>query len=144
LKKRLIKSPKVYIRDSGMLHTLLELDTATDLFGHPVFGASWEGWCVEQIVHALPEWRASFFRTAAGEEVDLILERGKRRLAFEFKASAAPQLTQGFFSVIDTLQPTHTWIVCPTEREGHSLRDSVRVAGIGETLRDVERAASSA
>ena len=137
LKKRLVKSPKVYIRDSGILHTLLEIDTPADLFGHPVFGASWEGWCIEQIVHALPEWQASFFRTSSGEEVDLILERGKRRLAFEFKASAAPQLTKGFFGVIEALQPFQTWVVCPTDGEGYSLRDKVKVAGIGETLRDM-------
>jgi predicted AAA+ superfamily ATPase len=142
LKKRLVKSPKVYIRDSGILHTLLEIDTATDLFGHPVFGASWEGWCIEQIVHALPEWRASFFRTATGEEVDLILERGKRRLAFEFKASAAPQVTKGFFSVLDMLKPVHTWVVCPMDGEGYSLRDNVKVAGIGEMLREVQREGS--
>jgi predicted AAA+ superfamily ATPase len=137
LKKRLVKSPKVYIRDSGILHTLLEIDTQSDLFGHPVFGASWEGWCIEQIVHALPEWRASFFRSSSGEEVDLILERGRRRLAFEFKASAAPQLTKGFFAVLDALQPDQTWVVCPMDREGYPLRDTVKVAGIGETLRDV-------
>jgi uncharacterized protein len=139
LKKRLIKSPKVYIRDSGILHTLLEIDTATDLFRHPVFGASWEGWCIEQIAHALPEWRASFFRSSSGEGVDLILERGKRRLAFEFKASAAPQLTKGFFGVIETIQPMQTWVVCPMDGEGYSLRDNVKVSGIGETLRDVRR-----
>jgi hypothetical protein len=137
LKKRLVKSPKVYIRDSGILHTLLEIDTATDLFGHPVFGASWEGWCIEQIVSALPEWRASFFRMATGEEVDLILERGRRRLVFEFKASASPQLSKGFFGVLETLQPVHTWVVCPIDGEGYSLRDNVKVAGIGEALRDV-------
>ena len=144
LKKRLIKSPKVYIRDSGILHTLLEIDTATDLFGHPVFGASWEGWCIEQIVLALPEWRASFFRSSYGEEVDLILERGPRRVAFEFKASAAPQLTQGFFNVLETLQPLQTWIVCPMDDEGYTLRSNIKVAGIGETLRDVRKFLNSA
>jgi predicted AAA+ superfamily ATPase len=137
LKKRLIKSPKVYIRDSGILHTLLEIDTPADLFGHPVFGASWEGWCLEQIVHALPEWRTSFFRASSGEEVDLILEHGRRRLAFEFKASAAPQLTKGFFGVIKVLGPSRTWIVCPLDGEGYAIRAGVRVAGIGETLQDI-------
>jgi predicted AAA+ superfamily ATPase len=139
LKKRLVKSPKVYIRDSGILHTLLEVDSPTDLFGHPVFGASWEGWCIEQITQTLPEWRASFVRTSSGEEVDLILERGKRRLAFEFKASAAPQVTKGFFGVIEALHPIGTWVVCPMDGEGYALRGNVKVAGIGETLRDVRR-----
>ena len=143
LKKRLVKSPKVYIRDSGILHTLLEIDTPTDLFGHPVFGASWEGWCIEQIVHALPEWRASFFRAASGEEVDLVLERGRRRLAFELKASSAPQLTRGFFGVIEALKPIRTWVVCPMDAEGYSLRDNVTACGIGEALRDLRREGSA-
>ena len=58
MKKRLVKSPKVYLRDSGLRHTLLEIETATALYGHPVFGASWEGWCLEQIVTAL--WHLAF------------------------------------------------------------------------------------
>ena len=139
LKKRLIKSPKVYIRDSGILHTLLEIDSSTELFGHPVFGASWEGWCIEQIVQALPEWRASYFRSSSGEEVDLILERGQRRLAFEFKASVSPQVTKGFFNVLDLLQPLRTWIVCPMDGEGYPLQPTVKVAGISETLRDLRQ-----
>jgi len=138
LKKRLVRSPKVYIRDSGILHTLLELESLSDLFGHPVFGASWEGWCVEQIVGALPEWRPSFFRSSSGEEIDLILERGRKRLAFEFKASSAPTLSRGFFGSIDTVQPLRTWVVCPMDEEGYPLRESVTVAGIRETLRDIE------
>lgn len=139
LKKRLIKSPKVYIRDSGILHTLLEIDSSTELFGHPVFGASWEGWCIEQIVQALPEWRASYFRSSSGEEMDLILERGQRRLAFEFKASVSPQVTKGFFNVLDLLQPLRTWIVCPMDGEGYPLQPTVKVAGISETLRDLRQ-----
>jgi hypothetical protein len=107
-----------------------------------VFGASWEGWCLEQIVSALPEWRASFFRTSSGEEVDLILERGNRRLAFEFKASASPQLTKGFFGVIEALQPNRTWVVCPIDGKGYPLRDNVRVAGLGETLREIRQETS--
>lgn len=139
LKKRLIKSPKVYIRDSGILHTLLEIDSLTDLFGHPVFGASWEGWCIEQIVQTLPEWRVSFFRSSSGEEVDLILERGQRLLAFEFKASASPQVTKGFFNVLETLRPLHTWVVCPMDGQGYSLQVNVKVSGISETLRELRQ-----
>jgi len=137
LKKRLVKSPKVYIRDSGILHGLLEIDTLTDLFGHPVFGASWEGWCLEQIANTLPAWRAGYYRASSGEEIDLILERGHRRLAFEFKASAAPQLSKGFQGTLAIIKPERTWVVCPMDTMGYSIGENTRVTGIKEVLRDL-------
>jgi predicted AAA+ superfamily ATPase len=116
LKKRLVKSPKVYLRDSGILHTLLGLETESDLRGHPVFGASWEGFALEQILDQYPGWTASHYRTATGVELDLILEKGRRRIAFEFKASSAPDVTRGFHQAIADLQPEHTYIVAPVEK----------------------------
>ena len=116
LKKRLVKSPKVYLRDSGILHTLLGLETESDLRGHPVFGASWEGFALEQILDQYPGWTASHYRTATGVELDLILEKGRRRIAFEFKASSAPDVTRGFHQAIADLQPEHTYIVAPVEQ----------------------------
>ena len=68
LKKRLIKTPKIYIRDSGLLHTLLEIEKTEGLFGHPNMGVSWEGWCIEQILGVMPGWRAAYYRTSSGEE----------------------------------------------------------------------------
>jgi hypothetical protein len=116
LKKRLVKSPKVYLRDSGILHTLLGLETESDLRGHPVFGASWEGFALEQILDQYPGWTASHYRTSTGVELDLILEKGRRRIAFEFKASSAPDVTRGFHQAIADLQPEHTYIVAPVEQ----------------------------
>lgn len=115
LKKRLVKSPKVYLRDSGLLHALLELETGDDVRGHPVFGASWEGFALEQVLHAYPGWRASHFRTATGIEMDLVLEKGRRRIAFEFKASSAPNLTRGFHQAIEILKPERTYIIAPVD-----------------------------
>lgn len=115
LKKRLIKSPKVYIRDSGILHALLEIENMEDLMGHPVFGSSWEGWCIEQIVSAMPGWRPYFYRTSSGEEIDLILERKQKRLAFEFKASLSPHVSKGFAGILKDIQPVKTWIVTPVK-----------------------------
>lgn len=115
LKKRLIKSPKVYIRDSGILHALLEIENMEDLMGHPVFGSSWEGWCIEQIVSAMPGWRPYFYRTSSGEEIDLILERKQKRLAFEFKASLSPHVSKGFAGTLKDIQPVKTWIVTPVK-----------------------------
>ena len=105
LKKRLVKSPKIYLRDSGLLHTILEIDSMTELYGHPVFGASWEGWCIEQIIGSLPLWQPFFYRTSSGEEIDLVLVRGKRRLAFEIKASLTPHLSKGFADTVKALKP---------------------------------------
>lgn len=90
--KRLVKSPKVYLRDSGVLHALLGLATVRDLQGHPVAGASWEGFVVEQVAAALSaDAQLGFYRTIAGAEVDLVIERRSRKTAIEIKFSAAPK-----------------------------------------------------
>jgi len=133
LEKRLIKSPKVYLRDTGVLHSLLEIEGMDALLGHPVVGASWEGWCIEQICAALPGWRASFVRTSNGEEIDLLMERGRKRLAFEFKASTSPQLTRGCVTMLKDVAPNHAWVVCPVKK-GWDLHDGVTVASIEEVL----------
>jgi len=135
-KKRLVKSPKVYIRDSGLLHALLEVESQTELFGHPAYGGSWEGWCIEQICVALPEWRPGYYRTSSGEEMDLVLEKGMRRLVFEFKASAAPHVSRGFAGSLKVLAPEQTWIVCPVE-QGYDYRPGVRVVSPREVLREI-------
>jgi predicted AAA+ superfamily ATPase len=135
VKKRLVKSPKVYIRDSGILHSLLEIVTMTDLYGYPGFGASWEGWCIEQIVSVLTTWRAAFYRTSSGEEIDLVLEKREKRLAFEFKASLSPHLSRGFPDTLDILKPEQTWVVCPMDTPGYPIRHGVRVVGIEECLK---------
>jgi uncharacterized protein len=138
LKKRLVKSPKVYLRDSGLLHTLLEIDTATALYGHPVFGASWEGWCIEQIAAALPLWHPGFYRTSSGDEIDLIMEKGRRRLAFKIKASLSPRLSRGFPGALELLQPEKTWVVCLMTEAGYTTRSGVRIVGIEECLKEIQ------
>lgn len=134
--KRLVKTPKVYIRDTGILHSLLEIEDMDGLQGHPVIGTSWEGWCIEQLCAALPAWHPFFCRTSNGEEVDFVMERGGRRLAFEFKASVSPQLTRGCVSVIGDVAPEHTWIVCPISK-GWDLRPRVSVVSMDEALEAV-------
>lgn len=116
LKKRLVKSPKIYLRDSGILHALLDLEDEGDLRGHPVFGASWEGFALEQVLARHPGWRASHYRTATGVEMDLVLEKGTRLLAFEFKASSAPSVTRGFHQAVSDLKPEHTRIIAPVDQ----------------------------
>lgn len=133
IKKRLIKSPKVYIRDSGILHALLEIEDIEDLLGHPIVGTSWEGWCIEQIISLMPKWKPCFYRTSSGEEIDLVLERGRKKLAFEFKASMAPKVSRGFPGALEVLKPEQVWIVAPVE-ESYPLSPGVEVASIRTVL----------
>jgi uncharacterized protein len=96
--KRLVKSPKIYLRDSGLLHSLLNLPALNDVLGHPVAGASWEGFAMEAILAGVPDGtKAYFYRSATGHEIDLVLElSASRRWAFEFKKSLSPGVERGF------------------------------------------------
>ena len=127
LKKRLVKSPKVYIRDSGLLHALLGIETQNDLLGHPVYGPSWEGYVIENILSMLPEWKASFYRTATGVELDLILEKAGRRIAVECKAATAPQVGKGFWTAIGDLNVSEAWIISPI-KDAYPFEQGVTVA----------------
>lgn len=98
-KKRLIKSPKVFIRDTGILHALLAIKTMEALFPHPVYGSSFEGYVIENIVTRFRRWRPSFYRTANGAEVDLILTRGMKKNAIEIKASTSPKVSTSFWNI---------------------------------------------
>ncbi|BCK86878.1 putative protein [Sideroxyarcus emersonii] len=116
LGKRLVKSPKVYLRDSGILHALLGIQSLDELAGHPVVGPSWEGWALEQIAQLLgPQWQLSFYRTASGAEMDIVAERGKRRIGFEVKFSSAPVLSKGFWSAKNDLDLERACVVAPVE-----------------------------
>lgn len=111
--KRLVKSPKVYVRDSGLVHALLGLEDAAELAGHPVVGASWEGFVIESLLAAAPaRTEASFYRTSAGAEIDLVLEVPKRgRWAIEIKRGLAPKPAKGFHLACDDLEPAHRFVV---------------------------------
>jgi predicted AAA+ superfamily ATPase len=111
--KRLVKSPKVYIRDSGLVHALLGLRTFNDLAGHPVAGASWEGYVIENLLAAAPERTvASFYRTAAGAEIDLLLEiPGHGLWAIEVKRSLSGRPEKGFYIACHDLRPDKQFVV---------------------------------
>jgi hypothetical protein len=113
--KRLVKTPKVYIRDSGLTHALLNLTTIDDLLGHPVVGASWEGFVIENLLSCLPvgvtPW---FYRTSAGAEIDLVIEQNRQnKYAIEIKRSMAPALSKGFYSGCEDIEATQRCIVYP-------------------------------
>ncbi len=112
--KRLVKSPKTYVRDSGLLHALLGIGDLDALFGHPVIGASWEGFVIENLLAVCPPGtKAGFYRTAAGAEIDLVLELGVRRgvWAIEIKRSASPGLQKGNHHALADIAPRRSFYV---------------------------------
>ncbi|MCF8357242.1 MAG: ATP-binding protein [Prolixibacteraceae bacterium] len=129
VKKRLVKSAKVYVRDSGILHQLLQINDFDHLLGHPVFGSSWEGIVVENVIAEMPGWQPYFYRTATGDEVDLVMVNGDRRLAIECKASTAPKLTKGFWNVLNDIKPEHVWVVALVN-DSYPIKENVTVCGL--------------
>lgn len=126
--KRLVKSPRVYVRDSGLVHTLLGLATLEDVLGHPVAGASWEGFVIETMIAAAPEGtQANFYRTAAGAEIDLLLTLpGGALWAIEVKRSLAPTLERGFYQACADLTPQRRIVIYPGS-ESYPLREGIEV-----------------
>lgn len=132
--KRLVKSPKVYIRDSGLLHTLLHLDDSEDVLGHPITGESWEGFAIENIINASPErTEVSYYRTSAGAEIDLILNLGRKYglWAIEIKRSSAPKISKGFYISIEDIKPQKTFIVYSGD-ERYPKRGGIEAIGLHE------------
>ena len=130
--KRLVKSPKVYVRDSGLLHALLGLASVQDLQGHPVAGASWEGFVIEQVAAALPaDAQLGFYRTAAGTELDLVVDHHGRKLGLEIKFSSAPKPLKGFWQALQDLQLAQAWVVAPVPRR-YPLASGVDVVPVWE------------
>lgn len=132
--KRLVKSPKTYVRDSGLVHALLGIETLDELFGHPVVGASWEGFIIENLLACAPErTRASFYRTAAGAEIDLLLELGGRHglWAIEIKRGLAPRVEKGFRIAIEDLQPNKAFLVY-SGQDRYPKGDGIEAIGLRE------------
>ena len=133
-KKRLVKSPKVYLRDSGLLHQLLSIRSFNELLGQPIFGASWEGMVIENVCASLRNATFSFYRTATGNEIDLIVEKGNKTIAIECKASTAPSVSEGFWRSLDDIHPDETYVVAPIEAS-FDMKNGVKVCGLEELLR---------
>lgn len=134
VKKRLVKSPKVFVRDSGILHQLLAIPDFNSLLGNPVFGSSWEGMVLENIIVSMPSWDSFFYRTATGDEIDLILKKGTRVIAIECKASDAPKVTKGFYRCLEVIKPNKTYIIAPTN-DTYLLKENITVIGLENFLK---------
>lgn len=137
--KRLVKSPKLYIRDTGLLHALLGIRTADDLAGHPVAGASFEAFAIESLLAALPLGaRASFYRTQAGAEADMVVDFGPReRMLFEVKATTAPTLTRGFHAASADLAPTRRFVI-HQGRDRFPMADGIEALALADAVRTLK------
>ena len=133
--KRLIRSPKVYVRDSGLVHALLGLSNLDAVLGHPVAGSSWEGFVVEQLVNAAPNAQASFYRTSNGAEVDLVLTfRNQQTWVIEIKRSSAPTVSRGFHQAAVDLGAARKLLVAPVEQT-YPMKEHIDVVDLLTAVR---------
>jgi uncharacterized protein len=129
--KRQVRSPKTYVRDSGLLHALMGLGDKEALLGHPVVGSSWEGYVIENLVSLAPDRvEPSFYRTSGGAEIDLVLRwPDGQEWAVEVKRSLSPQPTRGMRSAIEDLRPKRSFIVYPGE-DRYRAGEGIEVIGL--------------
>ena len=134
VKKRLVKSPKVYVRDSGVVHALLGIPNREALFGHPIMGSSWEAFIIDNLLSMAPDRTLpSFYRTSAGAEIDLILEfpRLSETWAIEIKSGSAPKPTKGFYNAIEDIKPDKSFVVYAGD-ERYPLAEGVDAISLAE------------
>ncbi|MCX7859098.1 MAG: DUF4143 domain-containing protein [Chloroflexus sp.] len=131
LSKRQVKSPKIYIRDSGMLHALLRLTTLADVQGHPKLGASWEGFAIEQIITLLSAQEAYFWATHAGAELDLLVHVRGKRYGFEITFADAPAITRSMRIALNDVALDHRWVIYPG-RQAYALDPRITVLPLAD------------
>jgi len=131
IRKRQVKSPKLYIRDSGLLHSLLSLETPSYLLSHPKLGASWEGFVVEEVIATTGTRNAYFWATHAGAELDLLVFRKGRPTGFEVKYTDAPRTTRSMRQALSDLALDHLYVVYPGDRT-YPLDDTITALSIGD------------
>jgi predicted AAA+ superfamily ATPase len=131
--KRVVKSPKVYIRDSGLFHTLMGIADERALHAHPKLGASWEGFALEQVLGVTNPRNAYFWATQSRAELDLLLLAGGKRWGFEFKCADAPVMTKSLYVAMTDLKVEHAWVVYPGQRS-YPIADNVDVVPLATAL----------
>ena len=133
--KRLVRSPKVYVRDSGLVHALLGLPNLDAVLGHPIAGSSWEGFVMEQLINAAPQAQACFYRTSNGAEVDLVLTfRNQQTWVIEIKRSSAPTVSRGFYQAATDLGAVRKLLVAPVAQP-FPLKDGIEVVDVMTAIR---------
>ena len=133
LKKRQVKAPKIYIRDSGLLHSFIQVSTLAGLQGHPKIGASWEGFALEHVIRVLRTRDAYFWATHAGAELDLMVTIAGRRHGFEFKYTDAPGRKRSMRIAIEDLGLEHLWVIYPGDQK-YTLDSKITAIPLEEIL----------
>ena len=134
LRKRQVKAPKIYIRDSGIFHALLQLENLSDIQGHPMLGSSWESFALEHVVGAFNNRDIYFWATHAGAELDLLVMSKGKRYGFEFKYADAPGTTRSMRTAINDLSLEHLWVVYPGKEE-YALDETISVIPVSGILK---------
>ena len=137
LGKRLVKSPKVYISDSGITAALLQLQSFEQLMGSPVIGTLWEQIVLTNLKGHFPSAQYYFYRTSAGAEMDFVMQYKNKIYAIECKSSVSPSLTKGTFNAIDDIKPFHTFIVAPV-KTGWSMKKNIQVVSLQELIFNIK------
>lgn len=133
--KRQVKAPKVFVRGSGIVHALLGLPDKASLLGHPVAGASWEGFALEQVVRLSRVTAPYFWATYGGAELDLLFQHRGKWIDVEFKFSDSPGMTKPMHAAIDTLQLDALWVIAPVEKR-YRLYPGVEVCPLDDWCRE--------
>jgi predicted AAA+ superfamily ATPase len=132
--KRQVKAPKVFVRDTGILHALLQVGRLQEVMGHPKLGLSWEGFALEEVLATLDTRAAYYWATHAGAELDLLVTIGGERYGFEFKYADAPTTSRSMHIAIDNLGLKHLWVVYPGQTE-YDLKERISVVPVGHLKR---------
>lgn len=133
VKKRLIKTSKIYFRNTGILHKLIQIQDFNQLLSNPLLGASWEGIVIENICSNFQNQKISFYRNSNGDEIDLIIENSNFNIAIECKTSLSPNLTKGFWNSLEVIKPYKTYIVVPIN-DCYPIKDNIFVCGLSNII----------
>lgn len=133
IKKRVIKTPKLFFRDTGVLHALLNINSYDQLFAHPIFGHSWEAFVIENIINVFKDWDHFYYRTAKGNELDLVLQKGNRIIAIEIKSSSTPSVGKGFWRACEDIQSTEQYLIAPVPRP-FNMQNNLKVMTLNDFL----------
>jgi predicted AAA+ superfamily ATPase len=138
--KRLVRSPKIYVRDSGITHALLNISNYNNLLGHPVVGGSWEGFVIENIMAVAPSRVQPFYYgTPGGTEIDLMLEfANTEKWAIEIKRSTSPSLSKGFYIACEDVKPHRSYVVY-SDKESFPLSEGVTAISLAELMQEIQK-----
>lgn len=134
IKKRLIKSPKLFIKDVGITNALLNIREFTELFSHPAYGGVWEALCIENIIEKFSEWEPWFYRTSTGNELDLILTKANKKIAIEIKTSSIPKVTRGYWQALEDVKADKGFIIAQVKHP-YPYKNGIWIYPIKEFLK---------